>query len=94
MVTSESQWGLDQVEKIVPGKPKRKLEYGVFPSYYDVRWEPDASQPRFVFVGGLNRLKGIDLLIEMLRRHWEHYNCFAVHRQVRCNALQTDGNAL
>ena len=69
MVTSESQWGLDQVEKIVPGKPKRKLEYGVFPSYYDVRWEPDASQPRFVFVGGLNRLKGIDLLIEMLRRH-------------------------
>ena len=69
VVTSESQWGLDQVEKIVSGKMTRMVEYGVFPSYYDVEWKPAPEQARVVFVGSLNRLKGIDILIEMLRRH-------------------------
>ncbi|MDA0767482.1 MAG: glycosyltransferase family 4 protein [Verrucomicrobia bacterium] len=69
VVTSESQWGLDRVAEIVPGKVMRKIEYGVFPSYYEVEWKPDPERPRILFVGSLNRLKGIDILMEMLRRH-------------------------
>lgn len=69
LVTSESKWGMDQVNKIVPGKDIRKVEYGVSPSYYDVAWQPDPALPRILFVGGLSRLKGIDIILEMLRRH-------------------------
>jgi len=69
VVSSESQWGLDQVEKIAPGKAARKIEYGVFPTFYDVRWAPETDQPRILFAGGLNRLKGVDILVKMLRRH-------------------------
>ena len=69
LVTSESQWGLARVDEIVPGKPTRRIEYGVSSGYYEVEWTPDPRQPRFLFVGGLNRLKGIDLLLEMLRHH-------------------------
>jgi glycosyltransferase involved in cell wall biosynthesis len=69
VVTSESQWGLDRVAEIQPGKNVRRVEYGVFPSYYDVTWQPVAAAPRFLFVGSLGRLKGVDILLEMLRRH-------------------------
>ncbi len=69
LVTSESQWGLERVAEIVPNKVTRKIEYGVFPSYFDVDWTPDSGPPRMLFVGGLNRLKGVDILLEMLRRH-------------------------
>lgn len=69
VVTSESKWGMDQVHRIQPGKDLHRVEYGVFPSYYDVSWQPDPEQPRILFVGGLNRLKGIDIILEMLRHH-------------------------
>lgn len=69
MITSESQWGLDRVKEIVSGKPLHKIEYGVFPSYYDVQWEPSPDQPEVLYAGGLCRLKGTDILLEMLRRH-------------------------
>lgn len=68
-VTSESQWGLDRVAEIHPSVSSQRIEYGVHPSFYRVTWAPVTIQPRFLFVGGLNRLKGIDILIEMLRRH-------------------------
>lgn len=69
VITSESQWGLDRVHEIVPGKPTRKIEYGVAPSYYGVDWSPDPEMPEVLFVGGFNRLKGVDILIKMLERH-------------------------
>jgi len=69
VVTSESQWGLDRVAELVPGKETRKIEYGVFQSYYDIAWRPAADAPRVLFVGGLNRLKGVDILMRMLERH-------------------------
>ena len=69
MVTCESQWGLDRVDELVPGKRSRKIEYGVFSSFYEVKWNPDPEEPRILFVGSLNRLKGIDILVEMLRNH-------------------------
>ena len=69
LVTSESAWGLARVGEIVPGKPVRKVEYGVFPSFYDVTWSPAPQAPEVLFAGGLGRLKGVDILLEMLRRH-------------------------
>lgn len=69
IVTCESQWGLKQIAEISPHKPTQRIEYGVHPSFYYTTWMPNALQPRFLFVGGLNRLKGVDILIEMLRRH-------------------------
>ena len=69
LVTAESQWGLDQVREIVPLKSMRKVEYGVSPSYYQVEWKPQHGDPRIFFAGGLNRLKGVDILVEMLKRY-------------------------
>lgn len=69
IVTSESQWGLDRIAEIHPSVSSKRIEYGIHPSFYRIAWAPVTSQPRFLFVGGLNRLKGIDILIEMLRRH-------------------------
>jgi glycosyltransferase involved in cell wall biosynthesis len=69
VITSESHWGMKKVDSIVPGKTLSKVEYGVFPSYYDVTWQPDPKKPRILFVGGLGRLKGIDIILEMLKRY-------------------------
>jgi glycosyltransferase involved in cell wall biosynthesis len=60
---------MNQVASIVPGKFLRQVEYGVNPSYYQVSWHPDATKPRIIFVGSLTRLKGVDILLEMLKRH-------------------------
>ena len=69
VISCESKWGLDQVSRIVPNKMQRQIEYGVHPSYYEVTWNPDPNKPRILFVGGLNRLKGVDILLNMLRKH-------------------------
>lgn len=69
LVSSESKWGLDQVCRIVPNKLMRQIEYGVHPSFYDIVWKPNPENPRILFVGGLNRLKGVDILVNMLRTH-------------------------
>ena len=69
MITSESQWGMNQVKSIAPGKKLNRVEYGVFPSYYDVTWQPEPKKPRVLFVGGLGRLKGIDIILKMLKRY-------------------------
>lgn len=69
MVTSESQWGLDRVAEITPEKLMGKVEYGVAPSFYDVQWAPNPDHPRIFFAGGLNRLKGVDILLRMLKQH-------------------------
>lgn len=71
VVTCESEWGMCQVNKIIPDKTMRKVEYGVHPSYYDVTWHPDPESPRILFVGSLNRLKGVDILLELLRSYPE-----------------------
>jgi glycosyltransferase involved in cell wall biosynthesis len=69
LVTSESRWGLDRVNEIVPGKRTRQIEYGVFPSFYDVAWAPDRAEPRILFAGGLASLKGVDIQLQMLKQN-------------------------
>lgn len=69
IVTAESQWGINQVLKIDSSKATRRIEYGVSPGYYEIKWKPNPKEPRIFFAGSLNRLKGVDILIEMLKRY-------------------------
>jgi glycosyltransferase involved in cell wall biosynthesis len=69
MITAESQWAVERAQEVVPHKQARRIEYGVYPSYYEVDWEPVLSRPEVLCVGGLCRAKGTDILLEMLRRH-------------------------
>jgi glycosyltransferase involved in cell wall biosynthesis len=69
LITCESKWGLERLEEIIPCKPQRRIEYGVNPSYYDVARNPSSNAPEILFAGGLSRAKGVDILLEMLKRH-------------------------
>lgn len=75
IVTSESQWGIDKVKAIHPQADCRMVEYGVHPSFYDLEWQPDPQKPYALFVGGADKRKGVDLLIDALKllpdRNWE-----------------------
>jgi glycosyltransferase involved in cell wall biosynthesis len=75
IVTSESQWGIDQVKSIHPQADCRMVEYGVHPSFYELEWQPDPQRPYALFVGGADKRKGVDLLIDALKllpdRNWE-----------------------
>ena len=71
VITSESQWGLNRVTEMNPNAMLRKVEYGVHPSYYNIQWQPEPDHPRVLFIGGFNRLKGVDIMIEMLTKHPE-----------------------
>lgn len=75
IVTSESQWGIDKVEAIHPQADCRMVEYGAHPSFYDLPWQPDPDEPYAIYVGGADKRKGVDLLIEALKlmpdRGWE-----------------------
>ena len=75
IVTSESQWGIDKVKAIHPQADCRMVEYGVHPSFYEIPWQPDPGMPYAVFVGGADKRKGVDLLIDALKllpdRRWE-----------------------
>lgn len=68
VVTAESRWGLARVDELVSGKQQRLIEYGVYPGFFDVEWQPLQSEPEILYVGGLTRAKGTDILLEMLRR--------------------------
>jgi glycosyltransferase involved in cell wall biosynthesis len=75
IVTSESQWGIDKVKAVHPDADCRMVEYGVHPSFYEIQWQPDPEEPYALFVGGADKRKGVDLLIEALKllpdRRWE-----------------------
>lgn len=75
IVTSESQWGIDKVKAVHPTADCRMVEYGVHPSFYELDWIPDPQGPYALFVGGADKRKGVDLLIEALKqvpdRKWE-----------------------
>jgi len=67
VVTSESNWGVDQVRRIAPGIRCRMVEYGVHPSFYDVSWKPSPSVPALLYSGGVDWRKGYDLLVDALK---------------------------
>ena len=75
VVTSESQWGIDRVHEIVPDKESRMIEYGVHPSFYDLKWQPNTEKPYVFFCGSVDWRKGVDVLADaaakLKGRNWE-----------------------
>lgn len=65
-LTCESQWGINKIREKYPAVKSEQIEYGVHPSFYDVDWIPKESSPIFLYIGGLNRLKGADIMLNML----------------------------
>lgn len=74
IVTTESQWGMDRVREVVPGKDVRMVEYGVNRSFYDLKWDPDLTAPFALYSGSIDRRKGVDLLVDAMaaipNRNW------------------------
>lgn len=68
LVTSESAWGVEQLRALSPGLELRQIEYGVAESFFNVAWSPDPARPRILFAGTLNRIKGFDILLDLLAR--------------------------
>jgi glycosyltransferase involved in cell wall biosynthesis len=68
------------------------VEYGVHPSFYDLKWCPSPQQPYALFVGGADKRKGVDLLIDSLKlipdRNWEVRFVGDPAIQLSCDAAQ------
>jgi len=67
IITSESEWGLNKVREMHPSAVGRLVEYGVHPSFYEIRWNPNPSEPALLFCGGLDSRKGIDVILDALK---------------------------
>jgi len=67
VVTTESEWGKQQIHKFCPTADIRMVEYGVHPSFYDVKWNPDPAKPIAFFSGSIDSRKGVDLLAEAMQ---------------------------
>jgi glycosyltransferase involved in cell wall biosynthesis len=74
VVTCESPWSAEQIQKLHPNGDIRVLDYGVHPSFYRVHWDPDPKKPILLFSGSLDRRKGIDILVDAIQslsdRQW------------------------
>lgn len=66
VVTCESQWAIARVREVVSQVDARQVEYGVHPGFYDITRQPDQTNPYALYVGTINRGKGIDVLFEAL----------------------------
>jgi glycosyltransferase involved in cell wall biosynthesis len=64
VVTSESQWGLDQLHALGRTERTQQVEYGVHPSFYKLQWDPDPADPVLLFAGTIDKRKGVDVLAE------------------------------
>lgn len=64
LVTSESQWGINKVREVCPEVDARQVEYGVHPSFYELKWQPDGDAPYAIYSGSLDSRKGLDVLID------------------------------
>jgi glycosyltransferase involved in cell wall biosynthesis len=75
VVTSESQWGIDKVKLVRSDVKNAIIEYGVHPSFFNVEWTPQEEVPYALYVGGSDRRKGFDILMNALKlipdRTWE-----------------------
>jgi len=75
ILTCESLWSAEQIREIHPSGDIRVVDYGVHPSFFDVKWDPDPHNPILLYSGSLDCRKGFDLLIDALaalpHRNWK-----------------------
>lgn len=67
VVTTESEWGRQQIHKMCPRADVRLVEYGVHPTFYGVKWSPDSAKPIAFFCGSIDYRKGADLLAKAMQ---------------------------
>lgn len=74
VVTSESKWGIEKIKNIVPEADVRQVEYGVHPSFYKIKWEPELDDRYAIYSGSIDTRKGVDTLVDALellpQRNW------------------------
>jgi glycosyltransferase involved in cell wall biosynthesis len=68
VVTCESLWSAEQIRLLNPQGDIRVVDYGVHPSFYDVKWDPDPAKPILLFSGSLDYRKGVDVLFDALEK--------------------------
>jgi glycosyltransferase involved in cell wall biosynthesis len=68
VVACESPWSREIALGYWPGIDARVIEWGVHPSFYEVKRKEDTAVPYLLYCGGLERRKGIDVLFEALGR--------------------------
>ncbi|MBC7981249.1 MAG: glycosyltransferase family 4 protein [Armatimonadetes bacterium] len=68
VVTAESKWASERVRELKPDVDCRIVDYGVHPSFFEAKWSPDPNVPSAIYIGGGGYRKGIDVLLESLRR--------------------------
>ena len=67
-VACESPWSREIALGYWPDIDARVIEWGVHPSFYEVKREEDTAAPYLLYCGGLEWRKGIDVLFEALGR--------------------------
>jgi len=68
IISAESVWACNAVLLDHPHLQTRELVYGVHPSFYDIQWNPDPSQPVIFFAGTICTGKGLRPLVEAFAR--------------------------
>lgn len=68
VVTAESDWAIQLLNKYYKPKETRIVEYGVHPSFYSTPWQPQEASPSFLFIGSLADIKGVPTLVEAVEK--------------------------
>jgi len=68
IVSAESNFAVQYLRTHYPHLEVRQIEHAPKPVFHQVPRRPQLSPFRFIFVGGLSRLKGADLLLGALDR--------------------------
>lgn len=68
LVTTESAFAVDFLKRRWPEMNVRQVEHAPDWIFHRIKRQPKTKPVRFIFVGGLNRLKGGDLLLLALER--------------------------
>lgn len=66
IITTESEWGRQRILGFHPQADVRLVEYGVHPSFKQVKWDPDPERPIAFFCGTIDYRKGVDLLADAM----------------------------
>ena len=67
VLTCESEWARPILQRRAPRAAITCIEYGVHPSFFETKWQPDSQRPVALFVGSLETRKGIQDVLEAFR---------------------------
>jgi glycosyltransferase involved in cell wall biosynthesis len=68
VVTTESSWAREKIEKKTGRKDVLLVEYGVPQRFFEAEWRPFTGQPYALMVGTADYRKGIDLAVRLFGR--------------------------